>query len=734
VTGALPYAVNLKLPQELAVKVLRSLAPHGTIKNLEVSEAEKLPGVVAVLTAADFDEPGKPNLLSGAFVKDQPVVARDRVRYIGEPVALVAAETEEIAEQALDWIVVDYEELPAVYDAVEAMEAGAPVLHDTYPGNRFVHARLRHGDLAASFSAADEIVEETFTSPLAQQASLEPHVTAAQWSNHKTLTVWTASQAPFLVRKALAELFGLNHEDVRVIVPPLGGGYGGKGHLRIEPMVAALAWKTSGRPVKLVLSRAEEFVTVTKHAATIRIKSGVRRDGSLTARQVTIYWNGGAYADASPGLVRASLVRSLGPYRLPAAQVDAYGIYTNLPPAGAFRGAMSSQTTWAYESHMDTIAHRLNADPLAFRLQNLLRDGDTFATGETMHDVHFAECLETAAKGLGWEAAPEREAGREQIWLKRGRGLAVMIKSTIAASKSQCRLVLDENGRVTLYTSTVEMGQGAHTALAQILAGALELPLARVSVVGPDTAQTPFDSTTSASRSTQMMGNAVMNGVEELKSKLIQASVPFFELPREQLAAGGGCVFALTEPEQCIPFNEILRRMGLAELEAQGEASAKTELDPETGQGVGSPHYHQGAGACEVEVDTQTGKVRVLRYFASSFAGKVVNPSLAELQNDGNVIFGMGPALMEEMVVSDGQVTNPNLSDYQIPSFLDAPGELASFLLEAEGSDFHGIGEMTLPPVAPAIANAIYDATGVRIRDLPLTPEKILRALANGRE
>jgi CO/xanthine dehydrogenase Mo-binding subunit len=236
-----------------------------------------------------------------------------------------------------------------------------------------------------------------------------------------------------------------------------------------------------------------------------------------------------------------------------------------------------------------------------------------------------------------------------------------MIKSTIAVSKSQCRLVLDENGRVALYTSTVEMGQGAHTVLAQIPGGCAEVPLACVSV-GPDTAQTLFDSTTSASRSTQMMGNAVLNGVEELKRRLVQAAVPLFEQPPEQLAAGSGGVFARDEPEQRIPFEEILRRTGLAELVAQGEISVKTELDPETGQGVGSPHYHQGAGACEVEVDTQTGKVRVLRYCASSFAGKVVNPRLAELQNDGNVIFGMGPALMEEMVISEGQVTNPNLS------------------------------------------------------------------------
>ena len=492
--------------------------------------------------------------------------------------------------------------------------------------------------------------------------------------------------------------------------------------------MAALAMKTEGRPVKLTLSREEEFVTVTKHAARIRIKTGVKYDGALTARLVTMYWNGGAYADASPALVRAAMVRSLGPYRLPAAWVDTYGIYTNLPPAAAFRGAMSSQTTWAYESHMDTLADRLGLDPLRFRLQNVLRDGDEFATGEWMHDVHFADCLGAVADGLGWGSKMmETPRGR----LRRGRGLAVMIKSTPATSKSQCRLVLDAEGQVTLYTSTVEMGQGAHTALAQITAEALDLPLEAITVLGPDTDVTPFDTTTSASRSTYMMGNAILAGVQELKKKLTNAAVPIFEQPAEQLIAKEGWVYSSAEPEKRISYQDVLRRNNLKILEARGEISTSGGLDPETGQGIGSLHYHQGAGACEVEVNSETGKVTVLRYYASSFAGRIVNPRLAQLQNDGNVIYGLGPALMEEIVINDGQVVNANLSEYQIPSFLDIPKQMTSYTLEAEGSSFHGIGEMALPPVAPAIANAIFDAVGVRIYDLPITPEKVLRAICN---
>jgi CO/xanthine dehydrogenase Mo-binding subunit len=725
VRGAVPYAVNLKLPGMLVVKVLRSPVPHGRLIKLDTQVAEGLSGVAAVLTADDFDRPGGPNLITGAMIKDQPVVAHQRLRYLGEPVALVAAEDEAAAERAIESIEMDYEELPGVYDALEAMQPGAPVLHQSIPDNCFVRAKIRHGDLDAGFAAADEIVEETYTSPIAQQTSLEPHVTAAQWQ-HGKLTVWTAAQAPHLVRRVLAEIFGLDLTDVRVIVPPLGGGYGGKGHVRIEPMVAALAMKTGGRPVKLTLTRAEEFVTVTKHAATISIKTGVKRDGTLTARQVSMYWNGGAYADASPALVRAAMVRSLGPYRLPAAWVDTCGIYTNLPPAAAFRGAMSSQTTWAYESHMDTLANRLGLDPLQFRLQNVLWDGDEFATGERMHDIHFAECLQAVADGLGWGSkSAETPGGR----LRRGRGLAVMIKSTPATSRSECRLVMDAEGRVTLYTSTVEMGQGAHTALAQITAEALGLSLEAITVYGPDTDVTPFDTTTSASRSTNMMGNAILAGAQELKKELTKAAVPIFELPSEQLDAKDGYVYPRAEPEKRISYPEVLRRNKLENLEASGEISTSGGLDPETGQGIGSLHYHQGAGACEVEVDSETGKVTILRYYSSSFAGKLVNPRLAQLQNDGNVVYGIGPSLMEEIVINSGQVVNANLSEYQIPAFLDIPKQMASHTLEADGSDFHGIGEMTLPPVAPAIANAIFDAAGVRIYDLPITPEKVLRAI-----
>ncbi|MDO8753912.1 MAG: xanthine dehydrogenase family protein molybdopterin-binding subunit, partial [Anaerolineales bacterium] len=700
VTGAVDYMINLRLPNMLFGRIVRSQAPHAKLLKVDITNALQVPGVVAILTGEDLGA----NAFYGVAIKDQGVVAVDRVRYVGEPIAAIAAESLAAAEEAALLIDVEYEELPSVFNAQEAIQEGAPILHEKFPNNIFKHAKLRHGNMEAAFAEADEIFEDTFTSPVAQQASLEPHVSAAQWDDER-LTIWTGSQAPFMVRKTLSEIFGIAPEAVRVIVPPLGGGYGGKGHIRIEPLVAAMARKTNGRPVKFVLSRAEEFVTVTKHAASITLRTGVKRDGTFTARQVTIYWNGGAYADASPMLVPAGMVRSVGPYRIPAVHVDSYGVYSNLPPAGAYRGAMSSQTTWAYESQMDIIARKMGWDPLEFRMKNLFVSGEHFATGEELHDVHFVECLDAAAKALTPNPSPKRRGE------KRGRGYGVMMKSTVATSKSQARLKLMDDGTVMLYTSTVEMGQGGHTTMAQITAGTLGVPLSAIKIIGPDTAITPFDSTTSASRSTSMMGNAVIAACGSMKKKLFELSAPLLETPPDGLRTENGFVVA---DEVSISFGDILKRNDLNTLEESGEYSTSLGIDPETGQGVATPHWHQGAGAAEVEVDTETGRITILRYSAAAFAGRVVNPRMAQLQNDGNVIFGLGPTLMEEIVFDGGQPTNPNLADYAIPSIRDIPNELISVCIESDEGEMHGIGEMTLPSVAPAIANAIEDAVGVR--------------------
>ncbi len=725
VRGTIPYLADLRLPGMLVAKIVRSPFPHARIRHLDPRPAMGIPGVVAVLTAHDFDRPGAPRLFYGVDRKDQPIVARDRVRYMGEPVAAIAAETPEAAEEAARAIEVEYEEQPAVFDPVEAMQPGAPLVHEDCPNNIFLHTRLRHGDLEAGFAAADLIVEETYTTPPASHAALEPHGVIAWWEGGH-LTLWSTTQAPFVIQETLAEIFGLPRESVRVIVPPLGGGYGGKGYVRLEPIAAALAWKVHGRPVRLILDRFEEFVTLTRHTACIHIRTGVRRDGTLTARQVEVYWGAGAYADITPRLLRsAGLVRVVGPYRIPAVHVDAYGVYTHLPPAGPFRGTMSFEGAWAYESHMDTIAHRLGMDPLELRRKNILRPGDRFCTGEVIDEAFFLECLEAAAQRLGWGQPYEKGEGTR----RRGRGLAIMMKSTLPRSRSECRLILRADGMLELHTGTVEMGQGAHTALAQIAAAEMGLPLERIEVIGPDTARVPYDATTSASRSTSMMGAAVQKAAARLKEEIRQRATPLLEANPDEIIIQAGRAWLQGRPEIGLPWEEILRRHGLEALEAHGVFETQGGLDPETGQGIASPHWHQGAGACEIEVDTETGKIRILRYCAAAYAGQVVNPALAELQNQGNVVFGLGQAMMEQIVFDQGQPANANLSDYPIPSLRDLPNELISLLLESPEGSIHGLGEMTLPPVAPAIANALFDAIGVRIRDLPITPEKVWRAL-----
>jgi CO/xanthine dehydrogenase Mo-binding subunit len=728
VTGAIQYTAKLKLPGMLIGKVFRSPVPYAIITKLDVSEAEKVAGVVAIVTAADFEGDDTPNLKFGSSFQDQPIVAGKTIRYLGEPVALIAAESMAIAEKAMDLINLEYEELTPVFDAEEAMKPGAPTLHEDYPDNCLVHSKIRHGDIDEGFAKADKIIEETYTSPVAQQVMLEPQVAVAQIEKGK-MTIWTATQSPFTIRKVIAATFKMELENVRVIVPPLGGGFGAKGNVRTQPMAAALAWKVDGRPVKLLSSRSDEFFTVTKHAAKIIIKTGVKNDGDFTARKITIYWNGGAYASSSVHLVPAGSLRAIGPYRIPAVEVDSYGIYTNLPTAAAYRGAMSSQGVWGHESHMDTICQELGLAPLEFWNKNLFVTGDIFATGETLHDIHFIETLESVTSAIGWENPLIQP---EDPTLVRGRGLAVMMKNTIANSTSECKLEIDAKGIITLYTSTVEMGQGGHTALAQIAADVMGVGVEQIRIFGPDTDITPPDAQTASSRSTHMMGNAVLRAGKTLKTKLIELAAPHFGLNKELLSAGEGKIFKTGNANNKISYGDVLIKCNLKTVIELGSYSTNVgKLDPETGQGVSTPDWHQGAGACEIEVDIETGKITILRYHSASFAGQTVNPKLAGLQNDGNVIFGIGAAILEEMAFDEGQLMNPNLSDYMIPSFLDIPVELENETLEDKNSGMHGIGEMTLPPVAPAIANALYDAIGVRIYDLPITPEKVLRAIQN---
>ena len=738
VTGAVPFLINLELPGMLYGKVLRSPLPHAQIASIDTRAAEALPGVVAVLSSNDFGpgSPLDPNF--GSVLKDHQIVAIEKVRYVGEPVAVVAAVDAETAEAALDLIEVEYEELPAVFTALEAIQEDAPLVHEGLvkaysgsspaDGNNVRAVRIRYGDVAQGFEESDHIFEHTFTTPQVHHAALEPHVAVAQVADGQ-VTIWTATQAPYKVRDRLAGIFGLPPEQVRVIAPPVGGGFGAKSHIKIEGLATALARKVNGRPVKIMLSRAESFSQIVKHAATLALKTGVKQDGTLVARQATIHWNAGAYSDTSPIVAKNGAITCFGPYRWTHVWSDSYAVYTNTPPAGSYRGPAVLEVTWAGESQIDIIARELGLDPVELRLKNLLEDGDTFITGETMHGLHYKELLRETAVQIGWDKSVNgKQYSVDSDGLVRGKGVAVTMKSTTTPSTSKANIRLDGSGLCTLLVSTVELGQGSKIVLSQIAADALGIPLERIRIVNPDTDLTPFDAATNSSRSTFSMGNALRLAAQDLKRQLRETAAALWEANPSDLVVEGETVSVRGSPEFRLNWGELVRQSGEEMLTGRADFTTKGGLDLKTYRGVASVHWHQGVGAAKVALDPETGKVIVTNFHAATYAGQVIHPHLAALQTEGNVIMGLGLTLGEEIVFDSGQIVNANLGDYLVPSIVDLPASLTTHEMEAPDGqgELHGVAESTIPTVAPAIANAIAAATAVRLFDLPLTPEKIV--------
>jgi CO/xanthine dehydrogenase Mo-binding subunit len=740
VMGRVPYTIDIRVPGMLHAKLLRSVVAHGRIVRLDVSRARAVPGVAVVVTGADLAARSDITPYYGPIFRDQPILAIDRVRYVGEPVVAVAAVDLDVAQEALDLVEIEYEELPAVFAIEDAIADGAPVVHpepprvgqtfadviiNPEPGNICNHFKLRKGDIEAGLATADHVFTDTFTSPPVQHVPMETHACIADVRDGRA-TLWDAAQIPFSVRSQIAEIFHIPQTSVRVIVPTLGGGYGAKCYPKIEPVTAVLSY-LARRPVRLHLSREEEFVTITKHGVRIEMTTGVTGDGRIVARKSTCHFNTGAYADIGPRLIKNGGFGTGGPHFIPNVWVDSYAVYTNIAPAGAFRGYGVNQAAWAYETQMDMIAERLGWDPLEFRMTNLLEDGQTVMTGEPMVDARFRELLGNAARWIGFDASapPVRDGSRV-----RAKGVSCIIKASVTPSTSTASAKLNEDGTLNLLISSVEMGQGVKTTMAIMGGERLGIPVDRISVSEPDTDITPYDQQTSSSRSTHSMGTAVGGAVDEIKRQLIALAADRFEIGPGDLEVVEGSVRVKGSPERSIEFGTLIRDNRLGNL--LGSSTFRTEggLDPETGQGIGSVHWHQAAGAAEVEVDLDTGKVDVLRYHAGVYAGRIINPVQAELQTEGNVAFGIGQALFEEMVFDNGQLQNGNLADYMICSIEDLPAEVHNDVVEhLEANDVHGIGETSLPPVMPAIGNAVYRATGVRITDLPITPEKILRGL-----
>lgn len=697
ITAGFRYSLDHQVPGAWHLRLVRSTVPAGVVTHIDTS---LVGGDVVVITPADLAAyPGY-----GCQVSDRPLLATEP-KFIGDPVAAVAAPTEQTARQAAATIEVSYEERPAVFDETEALQPVAPLVHASHAisggdaayfgmrpidGTNVCHRfrirtrRLQGRDepallpdlpladdpLADAFAAADVVVEDTFRTPAAAHVPMEPHASLARWVGGR-LEVTTGTQTPFNLRQDLAGIFGLPEEGVRVVAPPMGGSFGAKTFVRTEAVTAAAA-RIVGRPVRCVLDRDEVFAEVTRHASTVRMRLGATRDGRFVAKRILALVNTGAYADCGPGVAQKLGYAGVGPYRFDHVAVDSYCVYTHLPPAGAFRGYGAMQSVWASERLVDVLADELGIDPVELRRMNLLRDGDAFCTGEVMHDTHFEELLDDAAKAVAWQDG------------RHGKGVAVMLKGMQTPSRAEAAIHALPDGRYEVRSATTDMGQGSTEALTQMAAELLGVPPERVTVPSPDTDQVPYDTRTTSSRSTHMMRRALADAAHDLR-------------------ANG-----------TVGHGRIVNDGG---------------LDPDTGQGVASSHWHQGAAAAHVDVDPETGRIDVKLLSATSYAGKVVSPAAAELQNEGSMTMALGTTLFEELTFADGQIVNPNLSDYNIPSAVDCAA-IRQRLLEKPDGEVHGLGETAVPPVPPAVGNAVA-SLGYHPRQLPLTPEHVLAARVN---
>ena len=737
VTGQAKYTGDLKLPGMLYGKILRSPLPHARIVSIDTSAAEAMPGVHAVLTRDDIRDIQP---YYGHTLKDRPAIAIDKVRYVGDPVAVVCAETEEQAVEALEHVYVEYEELEAACDIDSALAEGAPIIHEFRHGKGNFHDlegleerrtdnvcyeyNEEFGDVDEAFERSDYVFEDVFTFPSVYHYAMEPHAVLADVTPD-SLTVYASAQHPFIVRSELAEMFHYPLNKTRLVIPYIGGGYGSKSYTKIEPMVVAASRKAQ-RPVKVELSVYEAFHTNRRHGARLRIKTGVSKDGLILARECDVVLDTGAYADNGPRVTRQAATRILGIYRAPAFRVRGRAVYTNTPPAGSYRAIGAPQGVWACESQMDMIAERLGWDPIEFRRKNIPARGEVFRPKQKPLDADirgdFEKLVQKAVDDLPADKRPPI-------------GLAGATTGAGAGPVSTSMIRLHADGTVSIFASSTELGQGIRTALCQIAAHELGVPIESVRITQPDTNITPFDRSTGASRSTTVAGSAVMLAARDLKEQVLDLASRLFDLPRQDLRIENGFVL---HGEDRIPIFEVVRKFyGMAggELIGRGYSgphSASKHLATEP------VFWEVGLGAAEVDVDEETGEIRVARYIACGDVGKAINPQLVEGQEQGALMQGIGHTLFEEIVMQHGEVMNPNLVDYRVPTFEDIPERMESIIVENEDGPgpygARGTGEGALIPAAPALANALYRKTGVRIKDLPLTPERVWRALQEKRQ
>jgi CO/xanthine dehydrogenase Mo-binding subunit len=713
VTGKAKFLGDLVVPGMLHGKILRSPLPHARIASIDASKAEALPGVAAVLTAADL-----PDLVP--TYSGRPVIARDKVRYIGEPLAAVAAEDPETAEEASALIEIRYEELPAAIGIDGARAPGAPLIHEERGDNICSREAVERGDVREGFAQADLVVEDHFTFPMVYHYAMEPHGVIAHW-NEEGVTVWSSAQHPFQVRGDISMIFGIPAARVRMIISYLGGGYGSKSYTKFEPLVVALARK-AGAPVRVCNSVGESMVTVRRHAAQVRLKTGFKKDGLMVAREAEIYLDTGAYDDNGPAVTIRAATRVLGPYWIPHIKTQAASVYTNSGSAGSFRAIGAPQVIFAGESQMDIAAARLGMDPAELRLKNLLKKGEELRPGLKGIDANLAFSLKKLVQASRWKKAGARNETRAV-------GLACAVTNAGATPVSVALARLQSDGIVNIYAGSTEMGQGVRTVLAQIAGEELAVPLGQIRILGADTKVTPYDSSTGSSRSTTCMGTAVQGAARDLKKQLAKIAADAFRVPLNQVKFEDGAVMC---GEARLTFREALeRRFGKG---SGGELIGRGDAGPDITDHKLPVFWEVGMGMVELDIDEETGEVRIKRLVSVADVGKAIHPDGCIGQEEGAAMMGIGHTLFEQIVYdANGSLLNPSLVDYRVPGFGDMPEEFHTVLVENEDGPgpygVRGMGEGGLLSVAPATANAFAVATGVRIYDLPLTPERVWRAL-----
>ncbi len=735
-TGQVAYLQDMRLPGMLYGKVLRSPHAHARIVSVDISRAQRLPGVKAVVGGANA-----PRIPFGIIQQDELPVAVDRVRYVGDEVAAVAAASEEIAEEAIHLIRVEYEPLPPVFDLQEAMQPGAPQLHDAAAGNLAVHFKLHRGDVDAAFKKSDCVIDAEYTTAIQHQGNLEPICCLAECQNGR-LTLWGPFQSPFLARQYLiAKPLGLSEGQVRLIQTPVGGAFGGKLDQRLYVLGGLLAMR-AGAPVRLENTFEEELSTTRpRMAARIRFKTGFSKDGLMLVKETGITADNGAYSSLSPPILTSMSMRTDSLYRTPAVRMESRLVYTNNLPSGQMRGFGNPQATFAFESHLDTVADALGIDPVELRLKNATQSGETSVHGWRMASCGYSECLREAAGRIGWQAK------RGPKGTGRGVGLAGTIHVTsnkpfaTAISGydwdgSNALVRINEDGTVSLFTGEVDLGEGVATTLAIVVAEELGIPHDRVFVYPVDTDISPYCLGTYASRTTFMGGLASRNAARDARDQLFVIAAELLEAVPGDLEARDGVIRLKGDPSRSASLRDVVKagfNRGQNAVTGRGNFSSKIDFEPQTKYGNQTMTYSFACHAAEVEVDLETGEVRVLKIAAVHDLGRVINRLGAEGQVEGGAIQSMGMALCEQLIRRDGKILNPNFVDYRIPSSLDAPPIDVGFVetIDPYGPyGAKGMAETAINPTAAAIANAVFHATGVRVRCLPITAEKILAGLA----